>query len=350
MRAGRATAWAAGVLMVAVCAGPPAQAAVPVDDVECGDVLTGDHRLTRDLHCDGLGLTLVERATLDLGGHTLDGGGSGAAIRLLNDDEEDNHARMHDGVVRGWAQGVRDAHRGTNMAVTVDRVTFEDITIVFDDGDSSEHGMAVWMTDSTVTGADVVFELGTRHSGLTVRGSHLERNEVVVLDAASAGFEFIDSVLVDNTTVATVGEPSGLIITDSHVSGSREVVSRHWQGAALTGSTFVDNDVVVAGSERQRWIDGNTFLHNGLAVGAIPPFDPDDNRLGPTEVVGNTFRGNHDAIVTTVGADASIGHNVVTYGSGWGIHAPGATDLGGNQAWGNARSPQCTGVVCRGRS
>lgn len=38
--------------------------------------------------------------------------------------------------------------------------------------------------------------------------------------------------------------------------------------------------------------------------------------------------------------------NDVRHSAGWGIHVPGAVDLGGNRASGNGNQPQCVGVVC----
>ena len=43
----------------------------------------------------------------------------------------------------------------------------------------------------------------------------------------------------------------------------------------------------------------------------------------------------------------SIGGNSARNNTGWGINAPGATDLGGNTARHNGNEPQCVGVVCR---
>ncbi|WP_166435968.1 hypothetical protein [Cellulomonas shaoxiangyii] len=42
----------------------------------------------------------------------------------------------------------------------------------------------------------------------------------------------------------------------------------------------------------------------------------------------------------------TLGGNEARGNSGWGIHAPGVTDAGGNTARGNGNQPQCVGVVC----
>ncbi|GEA87166.1 hypothetical protein [Cellulomonas cellasea] len=367
MRARWSGAWAVGVALVAgVGLGPAAAGAgpspgdgtptpavtaspPPVDEVRCGDTLTGEHRLTGDLVCDGVGLTLAGSVTLDLAGHTLDGGGSGVAFLRVEDDSEDDEAAatVLDGVVRGWDYGFRERAGGIGPPGNhADGVTFEDVGVVFRDENATILGMDVSLRDSVVTGADVVFSLGYPARALS-EGTRFERNELLI-GGADGGFEFRDCVMVDNRLFATISDIGFLTLLDSEVRGSDEVVSPYWSGATLIGNTFVDNDVVVAASGAGRQVHGNTFAGNGLAVGAgmrwwIGWGD------GPNVVVDNVFRGNHDAIVSEPGADLHLGDNVVTGSTGWGIYAPGAVDLGGNRAWGNAREPQCTGVVCLGR-
>ncbi|MBO9555960.1 hypothetical protein [Cellulomonas sp.] len=60
----------------------------------------------------------------------------------------------------------------------------------------------------------------------------------------------------------------------------------------------------------------------------------------------NRFRFNGDGILSDAGALLQLGGNAVKRSTGWGIHAPGATDLGGNTARNNGNTPQCVGVVC----
>ncbi|WP_157464174.1 hypothetical protein [Cellulomonas cellasea] len=358
----RATAWLAVLLVVPVAGAAPAAASPDPgptggygdggygDGVECGDVLTGEHRLTRDLVCAGVGLTLEGTATLDLAGHTLDGGGSGVAfLRTQGPGTGDGSARVHDGVVRGWDHGVREAVGGTTWGNDVERVTFEEVVTVFQNEEPYPGGMTVSMRDSEVTGADVVFALGWS-SALQVSGSRLERNDAVA-EGGWGDYAFVDCVLVGNPQLVP-GSGSQLTLVGNDVRGTHEVVGSGWATATLTGNTFVDNGAVVAGTPLARVVHGNTFEGNRLGVGARGRHRPESPGAwdGPTEVAGNTFVGNHDAIWTSRGADVRLGENVVTRSSGWGIRAPGARDLGGNRAWDNAREPQCTGVVCLGRA
>jgi hypothetical protein len=340
--------WVAVVLVVAggTVGGPAlAAGAGAVDAVTCGDTITEDSSLTQDLECYGVGLTLVGGVTLDLGGHTLGGDGSGSAVVLApGDDDDDRPSTVRGGTIRDWERGVHDP--GGWRALVVQEVTFEDVATAVRDDDTTANGMFLTMEDSVVVGSDVALSLGWPSRGV-VRGSRFERNDVVAVADGSLDLE--DCVLVDNRVIAWVVDIAFLTLVDSDVRGNEEVVAAEWAWATLRGNTFADNGVVVAPSSGGRTVEDNVFRGNGLAVGARPSSWAEDPWLGPTQVVGNTFTGNHDAISTWPGADVRLGDNVVTSSTGWGIDAPGAVDLGGNRAWGNAREPQCTGVVCLGR-
>ena len=72
--------WVVGLSAVAVALGVagPAWAA----KVSCGDVITEDSKLKKDLNCSGDGLEIdADNVTLDLNGHTIKGDGSGDGVR-----------------------------------------------------------------------------------------------------------------------------------------------------------------------------------------------------------------------------------------------------------------------------
>jgi len=71
---------ASAALLVSVALGGTAAAAAPV--VTCGSTVTTDVTLTADLYCpSGDGIILGSNVTLDLGGHSLVGGGSGVGVQ-----------------------------------------------------------------------------------------------------------------------------------------------------------------------------------------------------------------------------------------------------------------------------
>ena len=88
----------------------------------------------------------------------------------------------------------------------------------------------------------------------------------------------------------------------------------------MTWNAFSGNDVgfTSSGDEEPDFsatLDHNIFVRNGDGI--------------HVEDGGNSLKAN------------SAGRN-----TGWGIYAPGSTDLGGNRAFGNGNSPQCVGVTC----
>ncbi len=63
----------------------------------------------------------------------------------------------------------------------------------------------------------------------------------------------------------------------------------------------------------------------------------------------NTFTRNGDGVVlagSSAGVGVSLGATTAFRNDGWGIYAPGATDLGGNRSRRNGNQPQCVGVAC----
>ena len=111
------------------------------------------------------------------------------------------------------------------------------------------------------------------------------------------------------------------------------------------------------GSSMPRVIAGNEFTDNG-ASGLVIDNHPD---WPGVQVTGNLFRGNGFApganvdtagnpLVSGVWSDdgTTFTANQAIGNAGHGIEAYGATDGGGNSAWGNGLEPQCVGVVCTG--
>lgn len=84
------------VLAMAVTIGCAGVAAA--DGPACGATLTVDTTLTSDLTCSGDGLIVGSGATLDLGGHTISGTGTGRGVVLFG--------TVRNGTVTGFGDGV----------------------------------------------------------------------------------------------------------------------------------------------------------------------------------------------------------------------------------------------------
>lgn len=322
-------------------AGPPPDAPSPV--TTCGQTLTGHHYLTGDLACDGVGFRVTGEVTLDLAGYTLDGGGSGTAFELPLDwwdaDVRDTFA-VTGGHVRGWDTGFHAATSGASWMLRVDACELSDTGLVFD---NNEWGGLIELDGCTVHDNAAVFDLED-FSTLDVTGSVLERNAVVVrVHSQSANVSFEGSTLTDNPRFAETGGTPGLSLHDSTISGS-DVVVDGWVQADVVGNTFLGNGLAVSTGSLAAQVRENVFEGNGTAYTATAPGGGIGD--GTAYLTDNVFRRNGDAVVTEPGSRVELGGNVAVYNTGWGIYAPGATDLGGNVARGNGRSPQCTGVVC----
>jgi len=353
-----ALALVGGSLLVAA----PAHAA-PAPVPGCGAVLTEDARLTRDLTCPtGDGLVLTDGVTLDLRGHTLRGGGDGTALRVPNLGD----VAVRNGTVRGWGTGLRtdDAWFEAGGRVVVDRVTFR--------------GNGVALDTSGVLGAT-----GKRHdvarstfvdNGRGMSGvygqAHVVRSTFTGnrtgVDVITGGVWLEDSRLRGNGTGVSCDE-SGCLVERTHVVGGDVGIAVRTFGADVVDSVLADNDVAfdsfaVWGSSS---VERTVFRRNGTGVRTsasnlrLVASTFRGNGTGFTDVGGggeesfvvlldgNRFERNGDGVVTEQ-PGTSLKGNTAHRNRGWGIYAPAATDLGGNRATGNGRSPQCVGVVCDG--
>ena len=343
----------------AVGGASPAMAAGPA--VTCGATLTANAALTADLTCpDGNGITLGSGVTLNLRGHTLNGSGSGTAVTF--GDSGPN--RLVNGSITNWGLAVRVVPDFPAGLYTVSQVHVSGTR-----GGVEATISSVAVTACTFDGTDTAI----RYSGsqLTVRGSSF-RNSTYGIDvypgsisvatssfihnqwaiyAVDAGVTVDRTAFVSNGTATYVYGPPQKVTRSTFVDNesalnlaqeptygpnmatisgnlfqdnTRSITAEHG-GANITGNRFVRNVETFDGAPRAT-LTGNTFTDNTNGINVQPP--PPDSDL---------------TYVTSLGTNTSIGN------SGWGIYAPGATDLGGNVARQNGNRPQCIGVVCTPR-
>ena len=337
---------AVGVLAFLVPA-PAVQAATPV---RCGDTITTDVVLTRDLTCSGDGLRVsASGVTIDLGGHRLRGNGTGTGIDV-----------------------------GTPYAV-------EDVTIAggrieaFDIG-LNLRGPRPVLRDLTITGNR--WGVQARAARLTVTGSVFVRNAVAL---GHDGSTTVTGSTFRGNGVGVSCNDTSLAVVGSRFSNNRVGVDSLVCGTSVESSSFAGGDVGLSlvplgfgmdvrgntfkgagvglrvrdamGFSLPRVIADNEFTDNGASGLVI-----DNNPSWPgVQVSGNLFRGNGFAPggnVDTVGNPLVSGvwsddgttftANQAIGNAGHGIEAYGAMDGGGNAAWGNGAEPQCVGVGCTG--
>lgn len=339
--------------------------------VTCGSTLTVDTTLTADLVCPvGPALRVDGSITLDLRSFTVRGPGSGTGIAVQRD------VKLHlvGGEVRGWSKAVEFVGTPPDPStgwIDVARTTF------------SHNGVGLDLTNGALYGA----------SGYVSKAAFVDNK--VGLDVAYFGFATVGSSKFALNEIGLRTNTSEVHLDQSSFTGNRVALSTAWSEVDTTGATFTANKTAVllqyqshliltdsALTANDRGIDSTGVTdydrNNGLRVyrTAFTLNGTAVNLLGDRgELTGNTFSGNRVAVVQAgsstetdhggiaytdntftlngdalrlVGADTAtqLRRNKATLNTGWGLYAPGVTDLGGNTARANGRSPQCTGVRC----
>jgi parallel beta-helix repeat protein len=372
---------AIAVLLAALSASPALAGKPRHAPVSCGQVITSDTRLTRDLvDCPGTALTIgADGVDLDLGGHLVDGvnapGSEGVAV--------DGHRRVTiaHGAIREFrvnGVGLRQSPGARVSGLSIKRI-----------GDGGVEGEPV---------SAGVFALES--PGLEVTGNRVS-NHVTAYQA--------DGIVVIRSprTVVARNDSSrnawnGMVLDDS--PDSRIVANRTWSNFRSGILVAVSPSVYIARNSSGDHPGENTAgilvlsTENGEVVGnrasgnAYSGISLENGSTGNT-VAGNRVRGGGDGI-TVIGStgnrvswnrisDAgyagiyvsedssgnrldwnfatrsglsglliegsgnSLARNTATFNHEHGIHAPdGTVDGGGNRAFGNTLSPQCVGVAC----
>lgn len=370
----RTTTTATAVLVAGVCAtlvAGPAHAAGP--GPSCGATLTQDTVLAADLTCAaGDGLVLSPGVTLDLGGHALTGHGRSAGSGVVAPAQ--GVVTVTNGVVRGWHRGITahedpgaPAPEGLGGTLYVDRVVVEDTTYgIRARGRVDGQHKRVVVDRSTIRGDGNGTGILVHHGTVDARRSTVQRHAVGI-QAGESRVTLSRSVVRDNGTGAAT-EQTRLEITSSSLVGNRFGVYTSYaddlfvshsellhngRGLFLAASdgtarvqdtTFARNDVGIDQTGNLALVRRVTFRENGTGYRVAA-----GTWAGPwqqmSEVVDSTFTDGGDGLVSAQDG-LRVGGNGASGNSGRGIHAPGATDLGGNTASGNGTEPQCVGVSC----
>ena len=373
-------------LLVSVALGGSTAVAAPV--VTCGSTVTTDVTLTADLHCpSGDGIILGSNVTLDLGGHSLVGGGSsGVGVQTVFLSQGGNTIR--NGTIENWGTGILLQEQNTNgVPYTVSDVVVLNSPVI------NLVGGPLRLIRVTAVDSRIVGELG---GDLAISQSRLTRSAVNVfiasaiitdstlvqspVSSSAQGQIIIDSSTLDGKGTSAPGSVSETTITinNSIVKNFQEPISGFWGGVSLTDNKFTDmpNGVLGdisshLGSDGTSDISGNTFTRSGVVLQGNVPMIVENNTFKQNEVgvvftrsaplpgdppftadgsraVGNVLTKNTGTGIQTDLPGLAVGGNTATKNGGYGIYAPGAVDLGGNIAFGNTLG-QCVGVVCAGK-
>jgi hypothetical protein len=304
-------------------------------------------------------VTLLDGVELDLRGHALVGGGSGSGVRYQGD------ATVRDGTVTGWATGVApdvledlgvesvavrvQGVRFTGNATAVEAASgFTSPPADLDVVASRFEGNGTALSGNFESRLDVrgsVFVENDRAAsvitaGIAVTGSRFDRNGLV-LDCDESGCLLEHNVLRDNergVAVRTFGaELTGNVVVGGEVGFDAFAA---FGVSTLTGNVFRDVGTAVRLSSASATLVDNLFVGNEVGFTG-----EGDDPLFSAALEGNLFLRNGDGILG-VAVPTTLEDNSALANERWGIHAPGATDLGGNTARGNGAEPQCVGVAC----
>ena len=206
--------------------------------VQCGQTITVDTTLENDvLNCPGDGILIDgNNVTLDLGGHTVDGTGSGDGISIVGTAD----VNVENGFVRDFANGVQ-----ISQAL---RTTVEDVTVVGSRGGA----IGVMASENTVVEDNTIRSGLTGISVLNSVTTQIEDNHVA---SATAG--------IGVTTISSPGEgvpPNSFGVT---IEGNRVIRSTSDGiriGPAVEEVTVADNVAVRNGD------DGIEVLSDGVTI------------------------------------------------------------------------------------
>ena len=357
--------------------------------VRCGDTITTDTKLDRDLvNCPNNGIVIgADNITLDLNGHTIDGDDAlvdpcpGFCDEGVDNTAGHNGVTIEGGSIQEFARGVIVlGASGTRLRhLSVANNTFIGITVGDDSARSRIEGNSI--TDNGLVG----LALFASPRG----GNRVERNrvsgsgEIGLLVEDAAGNRITKNTFSDNVEV-------GMLILGDHNQASRNRVLRNGDGMIIVGNdnAITWNHVTDApGCPQDGEVGcgfgisfeggaGNLIAHN-FVTGArnagirVAAFEPDTPPAVGTVVRGNLVRdGDVDGILVESTATDSLLEGNIAIGSrddgidvdspsttltrNLGLHngdlgieaVAGVTDGGGNKARGNGNPAQCTNIDC----
>jgi Periplasmic copper-binding protein (NosD) len=247
----------------------------------CGETVTGDVTLSADLNCVGDGLIIgAFNITVDLGGHTITGNGTGSGISF-DPDVDTTFSTVENGRISHFANGF-SAGTFSPESPTIDAVTFAD------DGTGSGAAINLGSGSGGVIGISQVVVSQSSGTAFLADGSATLK----VMGSAFSGGAF------------SVGGDAkiDLNLTDDSFDHAPVDVADNF-GAQIVQNTFTDSAVHVMSSQGES-ITGNTF------TGAVDALTLD--QTGEANVSGNGFSGNLLGIVLDVGDVQDVANSIST--------------------------------------
>ncbi|MGB3442607.1 MAG: right-handed parallel beta-helix repeat-containing protein [Actinophytocola sp.] len=352
-----------------------ATTAVAAPNIHCGDTIFADLVANADLTCLGDGLAIgADDVTLDLGGHTIAGSGTGTGLAVTGR----SGVTVRNGTIADFSTGSPPLGQAGVVADNAPNFTFHHVT-------THNTSVAILSSDdAVVTGATVggafdtnfserVSLTGNRFAGTwtrlangsqhTITGNAFDDSDLVFIESASS--QTRDNIFVDARVVVGVVAMAHTIAHNVFTgAGSGVSMADASSSATVTGNIFQGSLIGVRPKLPYAFaatvIGHNTFLDAG-AAGVL--LDGGGGGTGPLDIRGNTVIGSgHQSGGMTDGAgntvndgihiNAPSGSNITITGNhtanseDFGIEAtPGTViDGGGNTSTGDPNG--CLGVTC----
>jgi parallel beta-helix repeat protein len=377
--------------------------------VGCGDTITKDTKLNRDLtDCPNNGIVIgADHITLDLNGHTIDGDGEFVQncpadqlcdVGVVNDGH--NRVTIKGGSIQEFGVGVfvvgAGHHRlhdlslssnldfgmllGSSTRSRIEKNSFVDTGIsglvVFDSNStriernsvSGSTGFGIYLTgvnqsdvqDNALDGNEhgiAVFDGSSRN---TVRRNFVSRGGGSAIDIGGPANRVVNNRLTDDGDGIVVADFDDNLISRNTITGTGQLTDPAESGGfgiILDGadSTTVDRNIVTGGR-------GPAILVTSLEAPTASEHNVvTDNVANSTLSDGILVNENATATLLErnranrsggdgIDVDASgtkLTRNTANRNHDLGIEAvPGTIDGGGNKASGNGNPAQCTNVVC----
>jgi parallel beta-helix repeat protein len=371
------------VTTVALAAQPALAGSSHGNSVRCGQVITRDTRLSKDLmDCPGTALIIgADGVDLDLGGHVVDGVNAPGSEGIAVDGHK--HVTIVNGTVRDFrVNGVAftDSAQGRVCNLTIRRigaggVEGEDVSagiFAIDsaglkiEGNRVSNDVDAWQSDGIVV-------LGSPGAELTRNDSrHNAWNGIVVADSPNAKIVANRTVGNENSGILIAAAPS-VVVARNYSAGHRNedtggIVLLATEGGRVLGNRLSDNashGISIENGSTGTKVTGNRISGGGDGIALL---DSPENSVAWNRIAGAGFAGiyasegsDRNALdgnfvtrsaedgIFVEGAANRLSRNTVTFNGRRGIEAvAGTVDGGGNRAFGNALSPQCADVSCRG--
>jgi nitrous oxidase accessory protein NosD len=391
------------VVLTAVVAAATLPSTALASTPGCGDTITRDTTLHRDLtNCPGDGLVIgAPGVTLDLDGHTIDGDGAGDDDQGVSNRGAYDRLAVVDGTVREFGIGIYTEGGADHRVRDVRAVRNTGFGAILQDATRAA------VTGSTFRDNGVCALILGRADGALVA-----RNTAT----GSGGYAFVFSATNDSAIRENDldGNEHGMLLTDesarnvvarnviTHSAGSAIDLGNHPVRNRVEWNRLTDNGdgiIAVDGQEtlvRHNLVTGTGFFGDPETAGLGLFIDGgDDNTVegnvvtggrGPalfvaqweaptasrhTTLAGNVASsraddgirvesGTTDTLVARnladrsgddgidVAAGTTVTRNSADRNHDLGIEAaPGVTDGGGNRAHGNGNPLQCTNVACQ---